>query len=217
MAWDTAVDDLRSLLSDGSTDKLRYRKRCVGEVNGNNTRFKTFEFRRITDFTDAELPNGVFIGGEAVAVSEDFPEVGEFVLNEAPTDGQVVEATYYIQWFIDSELNKFLVQGNEWLGFGDDYSNIDKGLRPCLLFYAAKQACEKLSLRWAEYLSETYMFQDAPKADQRTPVQDYMALAKQYQKQAEDAQKNYYTRQGQNLQPLFATLSGNVSDVPPKR
>lgn len=217
MSWLTSLSDLRNLLSDNEKDKLRYRKRCIGYVTGANTTFKTFEFRRINDFTTSVAPVGVYVDGVLVPVSADFSDIGEFTLATAPAEGSVVEATYYIQWFIDSELTKFLEQASEWLGQGVNYDNTPEGLRPCLLFYAAKQACEKLSLRWAEYLSDTYMMQDAPNADKKTPVQEYMALAKMYKQQAEDAQKNYYTRQGQNLQPLFASIPGRVRDPQPKR
>ena len=215
MSWTTGPTDLRALLSDGPTDKLRYRKRCIGQVDGNNTRFKSFEFKRATNFTESEEPQGVYVDGELQSVSEDFPEVGEFILQSAPSEGSVVEATYYVQWFSDDDLTLFLKQAGMWLG-SPNVANLPDGLVPAALFYGAKLACEKLALKWAEYQSDTYMMQDAPKENQRTPAQEYAALAKQYLNQAEKAQENYYTRQGQNLQPLFASIPGNVRDVPPK-
>lgn len=215
--WTDAVLDLRRQLSDNSNDKLRYRKRCIGQIDGLNKTFKTFEFRRVTDFVSTTLPNGVFVNGSSVSSVTDFPEIGEFVLAAAPSDGDVVEATYFIQWFTDTELQEFLIDSMQWLGLGTNYSTLVEGLRPCAKFYAAKQACEKLCLRWAEYQSDTYMFQEAPNADKRLPIDDYRRLAETYYKQAKEAQSNYYTRQGQNLQPLFANISGNIPDVTPKR
>jgi hypothetical protein len=65
MAWTTAVDDLRTKISDGPTDKLRALKRVFGQTDGVNQVFKTLEFRRITDFTlvDEEGPLGIYYNG----------------------------------------------------------------------------------------------------------------------------------------------------------
>ena len=40
MSWLLPVEDLRSELSDGATDKLRYKKRVLNRVDGTNVRFK---------------------------------------------------------------------------------------------------------------------------------------------------------------------------------
>lgn len=215
--WTTATEDLRKQLSDGSKDKLRYRKRCVGLVNGTNITFKTFEFRRITDLASATAPEGVYVDGLPVTTASDSPEIGEFLLSSPPVDGSVVEATYYIQWFLDDELNTFLTEANEWLSFSGDYATTAQGLRPACKLWAAKLACEKLAIRWSDMLSDTFMFQDAPDPKTKTPVDQYLALAKQFEQQAEKARKGYYTRQDQSEAPLFSTITGHVSDVPPKR
>ena len=113
--WTTALQDLRNHLSDGATDRYHFRKRCFGEIDGTNTRFKTFEFRRVTDFTQEE---GVYINGvlqPASGVSSDSLIPGEFILQTAPSDGSIVEASYYTQWFLDSELEDFLKQSSRWL------------------------------------------------------------------------------------------------------
>ena len=217
MSWTSAIADIRNQLADNPTNKHRYRKRCVGQVDGTNTTFKTFEIRRVNDFTTATAPIGVYVNGVHSAVTADFTEVGEFVLSAAPADGSVVEATYYVQWFIDSELDGFVTQASEWLGLGSSYVNIPDGLRPAAKFYACKQACEFMALRWAEQLSDTYLFQDAPRTDQRSPVDDFRKLAETYYKQAQDARKGFYSRQDQNEAPLFSSISGAVFDVTPKR
>jgi hypothetical protein len=45
-----AILSLQTLLNDGPTDKLGYLKPPVGDINGTNVQFKTFEFRRVTNF-----------------------------------------------------------------------------------------------------------------------------------------------------------------------
>jgi len=78
--WTTAKLELRNLIADNSSDKLRYKKRVIGIVNGTNKVFKTFERRRITDFTDGTLSQqlGVFVDGVKQTVVTDSPVIGEF-------------------------------------------------------------------------------------------------------------------------------------------
>lgn len=217
MSWTSAISDVRIQLADNANNKHRYRKRCIGQVDGTNATFKTFEIRRINDFTTASPPLGAYVNGVFAPVASDNTEIGEFVLVSPPSDGSVVEATYYVQWFVDTEVQGFLTQATEWLGLGSDYSNVPEGLRPAAKFYACKQGCEFMSLRWAEFISDTYLYQDAPRTDQRSPVDEFRKLAETYYKQAQDARKGYYSRQDQNEAPLFATISGAVLDVQPKR
>jgi hypothetical protein len=217
MTWLAPIQDVRDQLSDNDKSKLRYRKKIIGQVDGTNTVFKTLEFRRITDFTTAVAPMGVYVANTLQVVTSDFPEIGEFTLSVAPTDGQDVSATYYTQWFLDAEIIDFLSKASTWLGFDENYDNTPPGLQPAAKFYACKQACENLALRWADYLTETYQFSDAPRSDEKNPVESYQKLAESYMKQAQEARKGYYTRQDQAEAPLFANIGGCVIDVPPKR
>lgn len=220
MTWATASSDLRTLLSDASTDKHRYRKRVFGEVNGVNTSFKTFEFRRITDFSTAVGPLGIWIDGVLQAntiVDQDFVGTGDFYLNDAPADGSIVEASYFIQWFRDEELENFLRLASNWLSLGDLYENLGQGLRPAALKYAAAEAYQKLALRWAEHLSETFLLNDAPDEKRMAIVEVYRKQSLDLRKEAETVRDDFYSRSGQQKQPLFASLVGTVVDNVPKR
>lgn len=216
MSWTTALEDIRRLLSDGSTDKLRHRKRVFGTIDGTNLVFKTLEFRRVTDFTTAASPEGVYVDGSAVAVALDNPEVGEFTLSTAPLDGSVVEATYYSQWFTDQELDGFLQDAAYWLNLGTAI-NIPPGLRPAALHYAAQEAYLKLALRWTERLSETYRLEDAPGDDTFAVVDKYRAIAMDMHKKSMQLRDDYYSRSGQNKAPSFQSIAGRVVDPVPKR
>lgn len=221
MSWTTAALDLRNLLSDGDIDKARYRKRVFGEVNGTNTHFKTFEFRRTTDFSTSSLPLGVWVSGVNVGTSgitSDSPVTGDFDLLVAPTDGQVVEASYYIQWFLDTEIINFLRLSTNWLGLGDDPLVVGQGLRPAALKYAASDAYQKLAIKWAEMLSEQFMLNDSPDKDKNFKIVDaYMKAAAQFRKDAEAVRDDFYSRSGREKQPLFGNNVGAVSDNVPKR
>lgn len=217
MSWTTAVEDERRLLSDGPKDKLRHRKRALGQIDGTNVTFKTLEFRRISDFTTVSAPEGVFVDGLAATVASDDPSnTGEFTLATAPADGSVVEATYFIQWFLDSEIEGFLTDAALWLQFGT-FAQIPPGLRPAALHYAAQEAYLKLALRWTENLSETYRLEDAPSDGAFDVVDKYRQIAMDMHKKSLALRDDYYTRSGKTKQPSFASVAGAVRDVVPKR
>lgn len=214
MAWITAISDLRIELSDGSTDRYHFRKEVFGELNGNNLLFKTFEFRRTTDFTQE---SGVFLNGNLLpisGVSSDDLSTGVFILVEAPVDGDSLEASYYSQWFIDEELQEFLISSSRWLLSSDDYTLIPGGLIPSALSYAKSRAYTKMAQRWRNYYSEMYKVEDAPQQKASGNVDSFIKMAEYFKKEATESRDEYYTRQGQALQPLFKTISGAVRNIP---
>lgn len=221
MTWLNPELDLRTLLSDGPTDKYRYRKKVFGEVDGANLHYKTFEFRRLTDFTSATAPLGVYVNGvilPSLSITSDNPTTGDFYLALPIAVRAKVEASYYVQWFLDSEIQEFLRLAANWLSLGDDYTQIPQGLRPAALKYSASDAYQKLSLRWAEHLSDGFLLNDAPFPKEMSPVDNYRKLSESFRKEAFDGAKFYYTRAGQNEQPLFAfNLGTNNREAEPRR
>lgn len=218
MTWADPVGDLRKLLSDGPTDKLRYRKKVLNPQNGVNVTFKTFEFRRITDFTTATAPAGVYVDDVLAVVSADDPSgTGEFTLATPPTDGQVVRATYNIQWFTDDELIEFLTTAAQWIGVSDDYTEIPSGLQPAAKEFAAHQAYQKLVLRWSENMSDVYQLFDAPDERKFDPIKTYMDISKAKFDLATKMRDDAYTRKGQALAPRSGIVPGYVQQVAPNR
>lgn len=220
MSWDSAITDLRVKLSDGPSDRLRAFKKVLGIADGTNAMFKTFEFRRYTDFTTASLPEGIYIDSIPIAasgVSMDSTGTGFFTLLTAPAANATIEATYYNRWFLDSELDEFLRIANNWLGLADDYTNLNTGLRPSALDYAAAEAYTKMAMRWVEAMSETYLLQDAPKDDAASDVNYYKGMADLFRKNAKALRDDFYTRQGQPGAPLRAFFTKGVTKVAPNR
>jgi hypothetical protein len=217
--WSTGISDLRTQLSDGAQDRYNSRKRCFGEVNGVNSTFRTFEFRRITDFTTASTPEGVYIDGiriDASQITTDYVNTGEFILSEdvVPVNGSIVEASYYNQWFLDTELQSFLVVAMNWLNGGSDYTTTPSGLIPVVLKYACAEAYLKMAQRWRTWLSEMYRVEDEPKKPGTGPVESFIEMAKAFREEAETGRKEFYKRQDRNLQPLFGQVIGNVRQLP---
>lgn len=215
-----AVIDVRTLTSDGPTDKLADHKRCLGVANGINVNFKTFDKRRLTDLTvsGTSFCEAIYINGVATLASVDDPISGNFILATAPVGGDLIEATYYYRWFLDSEIEMFLKNAVQWLGLGTDPLVVPDGLQPACIHYAAQEAYHKLALYWSQKLSEQYMMEDAPDEKRNSgPVGMYTKLAKDFHEKAVDLRDNYYKRQGQTLAPLFSSIPGRVRAVTPQR
>jgi hypothetical protein len=226
MSWTTAVTELRTLLSDGPTDRLRFRKAVIGEVDGSNVVYKTFEYRRITNFkTGSASPFGVYkvlrsSGAVTLLSNSDFASdavaEGIFVLNVAITQGYSLEATYYVQWFDDAELSEMINEASMWVLSVEAPANVPSGLKPAVLQYAASLAYQKMAMRWRERHAEVFRTEDAPNDKQQTPTQEFMSMSKAFMDRASVLRKQFYTRQDQNEQPLFATAVGRVRDTTPR-
>lgn len=217
MTWSNASSELRTLLSDGPTDKLRHLKFAIGIINGANKNFKTFEYRRITNLkTEASAFLGVFVNNTKVTLSSDDPSTGDFVLTAAPADGYDVLCSYYYQWFLDSELDTFLQNGADWLGLGTTLQ-VPPGLHAAVMKYAAHDAFQKLSLRFSESLSAVYRTEDAPDQSLESMVGTYKKLADNLYDEAVKLRDDYYKRQGRALQPLWGFVRGTVRKTEPNR
>jgi len=212
-AWTTFLTEMRQVLRDGPTDRLRWRKKVFGEVDGTNVRFKTFEFRRVTNLSTAADPLGVYLDGVRTTALTDDLTTGVFTLGAAPAEGVSVEASYYCQTFTDTELTQFVTNAAEWLGF-DAPSQVVLGLQASAREFAAGEAFHALSRMYADKLSETFLLEDAPDADRVTAAQTYKTLSDAHYTQAKSLRDDYYTRQGQSLQPLFGVVAGNVKRIP---
>ncbi len=219
MAWANPIADLRVLLSDGPLDKLRANKQVLGNQNGINATFKSFEFRRQNDFSASGTvsPVGVSQNGVLIAPSafvSDDPGTGFFSLAASSVGvNDQLTATYYVQWFIDSELDFFLQQASLWLGNGSDYSQTSDGLKDAALKFAASNAYMKLSLRYAEDMAmETYRLQDAKDDKRMDIVKAYQDASKQARKDANDSRNDFFTRKGRPLSPISGTIAGRVNN-----
>lgn len=221
MAWATAVSDLRTKLSDNTKDRLRAFKRVFGDINGVNLVFKTFEFRRITDFTNATGFLGIYKNGVRLANSEiasDDLETGYFSLVHAPVNGDVIEATYYSQYFLDTELASFLRLASNFIAGGDDFTQAPGGLQTAVLTYASAEAYQKLALRFADTFADTYKMQDLPDGEREKIIIQFKKSSEEARTEAMKLRNDFYeNRQGQALAPLWGSNLGSVVDVPPNR
>ncbi len=218
MSWTTGPTDLRTLISDGAQDKFNFQKTIFGIQNAVNRSFKTLEIRRVTDFsTPPPAPLGIYVNGAIVTVSADAPLEGVFTLTAAPAQSDTVRASYYSQWFLDAELVVFLTTAVGWLISGDDYTQVDPGLRPATLHYAAAECYAKLALRFSRLRSDEYRAEDEIDKARAEMIKSYNETSAAERKLAEELRAQFYTRNDQPKAPLFASLVGSVPSVQPKR
>jgi len=222
VAWTDPIEDLRNLINDGATDHERWRKRCVGQVDSTNVAFKTWEKRRLTDFTSPTATLGVFVTDEngvttiETAATDDVA-LGQFTLSTAPAPGSIVEATYYYQWFTDDQLDEFLISSSNWLALGDNYSNIETGLRPAALHYGAQSAMHKQAQYFAENVSDVYLMQEGPKETKVGVINHYRQMADDFRKKSIELRDNFYAGSGQQNKPYNVSIMGRVKEIVPKR
>jgi hypothetical protein len=216
-----AVSDLRRLVNDGPTDKLAYNKKVIGLANGVNLLFKTYEKRRITDFTVTPTDmTGVYLNGARLApagVSSDDTESGAFALASAPADGDTLTCVYYWRWFNDPELQQFVVNAIQMVLGSTDPATVVDGLIPAVLHYAGAQAYGKLAMAWTIDPAMQYMLEDAPKDKNGNAINPFIQLQKQLEAKAQELRKGYYGRNDQAEEPIFAVVSGAVRDGVPRR
>ena len=217
MAWPDPITDLRILINDRDTDHEAWRKKCVGDVNGTNVDFKTWEKQRVTDFTAPLGANGVFVDGLLVAVSSDLPVLGQFSVAVAPSAGSTVEATYYHQWFLDTDLDKFLKSSSHWLGFSGAPTDVPEGLQPAALHYAAQEAFTNMGQATMTNTSDVYLMEEGPKEKKVTVAQNFLSYAKLMREKANELRDNFYEGQGQASSPMFVSINGRVPKQVPER
>ena len=217
--YQTGINDLQVLLSDQANDKYNFLQRCFGQVDGSNAQFKTFFRRRSTNFTSATGNQvGVYVSNALIpasGVALDDVESGVFVLSTPPADGNIVEASYYNQWFDQSELDTFLQVGSRWLSGFNDYTLTAQGLIDALLKYSAAEAYLKLAQRWRTYMSQEFKVEDAPKDSPTYNTDTFVKMATLFREEALASRTEFYqTRQGRALQPLFGSIRGRVRNMP---
>jgi len=226
MGWAStaeAILALRSLIFDGPTDKLASQKEVVGKKDSVNQIFKTFEPRRVNDFTVTPVyPFGVYKNGVIVPntdISVDDLESGTFTITGTSIPGprDTLTATYYYQWFLDTDLDGFLQNASNWLGLGATYTNIPDGLNPAAFDYAAKEAYRSAAMKTSIRLSQTYKMEDAPSEDIRNTIAVWTGMAKDFMDSAQKQRASYYSRQDQFEAPLFGFSLGKVFDPTPRR
>ena len=214
MAWTNAIETLRSFLGDGPTDKSFWRQKMLGEANGTNKEFKIFNTRVVVVVSPA---TPVFHVNGAVAPGTVSDPIQSIVtLTTAPNNGDTVEATGYFQYLLNSDMEEFLKRASEQIIEGENYSNIQEGLRAAAQHLAASCAFNNLATRFMENRSSQYQLSE--RGDKgKDQVTSFIDLAKWHQKEGLAKRDEFYKRLGRRAEPAFGVAATNAPLYTPKR
>ncbi len=225
MGYTEAIAELRQLLSDGETDKRSTKKKLLGNIDGVNTTFTTYDKHIIEDTLE------VFINDNVVTASLTDPNSGEVELTSAPSGNMKLTASYYWQWWTDVELQNFLNKGAESVGQVDGtntgggssdvaYLQIPQGVRTAALYYAAGHANQKL----IQYMmnrrhSGEFLLEQDKGGDEGFAliIQQMRGEMNDMFKQAQQFRDDFYRRQGRRNAPVVAVKLGRTKNYGPRR
>lgn len=143
----TAIESLRRRLSDGSLDKYVHQMDVDPEPDGVTVRFAVPDSRLVTG-TLLVTKNGVAQTPATINLDD-----GSFDLSAAPAVTDKLFASYYFQWFNDDELEEFLLQALQMLGYDSvEDTAVPLQHRTVALSFAAYYAYMKKAAQTADAL-----------------------------------------------------------------
>lgn len=223
MSYTAAITELRQILADTSVNKVATKKKLIGDIDGVNTTFVTYDKRFIASTLK------IFVAG-VLLTSTEFTVVdaisGEIELITAPQINDKVVATYYWQFWIDDEIKNFLNKGAETISEVDitdpdqAYLLIPAGLKKAALYFAAETAIATTInyLMNRRHSEEFTIQQDGNNEDAFS--QTISAMRKQadgYWDKAVFLRDDFYKRQGKRNLPAFGVKSGHRRTYGPTR
>lgn len=221
MSYTAAVTELRQMLSDTAIHKRSSRKALLGDINGENKKFRTYDKRIIEDSLEVYVA-GAKVSGTVV----DDAVAGELSLASPPDKNTQVQASYYWQWWVDDEIKTFLNKGAEAVSQNSTatpdtaYLQIPSGLKNGALNLAAAIALRSLInfLIMRKHSQEFVIEQDVNNDENFGPSIDAMRrLADTYWDTGIAMRDDFYKRQGQRNVAAFAIKKGKITQYGPTR
>lgn len=227
MAWSDPTGDLRVFLSDGPYDNFIKQKKVLGETDGVNRTYYTFDDRILASGNQsvAGSPLRVFWGPQEIAASGILvtDQVrGEFQMMFVASGGvranEKLTSSYHYQQHLDSELNMYLQQGLNFCS-ATTAAQVPAELQAAVLAFAGYNAHTKLAQRWQQRKSEQFMLQDAPmRQEAEDRVRYHQEEAQRLYAQAREMRQDYYdTRNSRAFAPAYGLLSRIPNPYTPKR
>lgn len=208
----TAVAETRAFLNDGPQDKPVKRKQLIGNVNGVNTQFQTWE--------DRLVPGSmlVFVDFTQVPATEIDDVQGVIQLATAPAPGQVVRGRYYYQFFLDPELQEFVQRGASMITDTEDVTSIAPGLKSACMNFAGFFAFRKQAIRWAHRMSDRFLLEEEPLVQEPIARPNHFEqLAQKFLDEGRVLRDDFYRRDSRSLAPAFAMFKARVPPIAPRR
>lgn len=144
-----AIAQFRSIVGDGVSDHFVYKTKPYPSPDGLTKQFFAGHHRIVSSTLS------IFLQGASLAVSgtPDYTG-GYFTVTTAPSPSGNFQASYYYQWFTDTEIVSFLTSAANALRFDTvDDSGIAIGLRPALVTMAASDAFYRKAAEYSNAIS----------------------------------------------------------------
>lgn len=208
----TAVSETRAFLNDGPQDKPVKRKQLVGNVNGSNTQFQTWEDRLVPGSFIA------FVDFTQVPVVELDDIQGVVQLATAPTPGQVVRGRYYYQFFLDSEMQEFVQRGAAMIVESEDVTLVAPGLKDACMSFAGYFGFRKQAIRWAHRMSDRFLLEEEPLVQEPIARPNHFEqIAQKFYDEGRVLRDDFYKRHSRSLAPAFAMFKPRIPPIAPRR
>jgi hypothetical protein len=207
-ALSSARASLRSLLGDGAADHYEFRSVAYPAPDGVTRRFFAGQPRLVEDSL-AVYAGSVDVTPAASGV--DWTK-GEFLLATAPSASVEVHASFYYQWFTDTELDEFLTAGAGLLNY-DGVTTVVIGLRGAVLDFACYYAAMRKAM---EYADGPVASAQGYQADQSRPSPNWRLLAKQFWDAASEKVKMFVENPASNAGPAMAFVSYRLGPDTPR-
>lgn len=219
MSYTQAITELRQLLGDTDKDKRSSRKKLIGNVDGDNKKFRAYDKRIVEDTLE------IFVNGTIVPFSLDSANSSEIILNSAPEPNSKIEASYYWQWWNDDELKTFLKMGAESLGVVDEtnlkiWETVPDGLRGSLLYYAASHSVRRQIMFMINRRHSGEFLLEQDKGGDEGFAELIKALEMTYEmfaKTGKSERDDFIQKRGQQKNPAFKLKAGSSGQYGPRK
>jgi hypothetical protein len=185
-AWESApaLNSLRVKLGDTLTSKFEFRVDTYPTPDGLAKRF----FTGRNQLMEGSLLVFVDDREQSQGITANFPQ-GTFEMADPPAVGAKLQASFYYQWFLDSELEEFLTLAANAFGQSTHVgTTIPDGLRPAVLSIACYHAYMRKA---AEFTESVVASAGGFTTDQTKLAPNWRAMADAAMKQAKDEIKFY--------------------------
>lgn len=207
--WDltSARASLRSLLGDGEADHYEFRSVAYPAPDGVTRRFFAGQPRLVEN----SLVVNVGSDEASVSGSPDWAK-GEFVLTTAPSASVEVHASFYYQWFTDTELDAFLLAGAGLLQY-EGVPPVVIGLRGAVLDFACYYAAMRKAMETAD---GPVASAQGYEANQSRSSPNWRLLAKEFWDAAAAKVKMFVENPAANAGPAMRFVSYRLGNDTPR-
>lgn len=217
-AWPAVVQyvaDLRRFLNDGPLDKSVKDKKVLGDADGTNAAFFTAEDRLVEETLHVTMNSAEVLDNEIIV---DDLILGRFRFVTPPPQGRDIRARYFYQDFLDLELIEASEMAANEIAESDDITVVPLGLKFVALKYGAHFAYLKLALSYARRMSDRFMLQERPIADDVAGRSNmFSQLAKDMYESAIKARDDFYTGHGRRNVAAFRVFRPVIPWIGPRR